>query len=944
LQAPRWVRRAVFGGVSVITATVGFSGLGATAAHATSSFKFTNEFGADRYATAANNNATAFPAGVNTVVLADAIPGHQSDALAASGYAGINGYGILLTDNTNTVPAPTMSALSSLKVKNVIALGGSAAVSPAQISQLTAAGYTVTQPFQGANGYATMQAIDSSITPSSVGTSSGGLKTAILASGDSAHLIDATASSGLAYGMKFPVITTESSSATLGPEAQAVVSKLGIQKLIPVGGSAAIPTTQYSPAPTGITNVDNSATTGADRSATSVALANDASSNYGFDSPLTNMILATGATFVGSTTTTQNDGADALSSGPLGGVTKSVTILTVSPTDPGQAVNFAKAHSSTLDPGYLDSGQLSTSGVAQQVQTAAQGGTGGSGNTSLPQLLSAAILQTVTAAQATPPGTLPGPAGTYVGYTFSQPVAGTTIVAAGFKVFDASDNEYTAAAAAPLGSSAPNTVVGYFPEACAVNNSAGVAVGACGAGSPGSNLATTTGAANLTLATVAGPDSAGGPALTAPSGKAPDGSASIGTASSTGAAAAGVTTAPNPESWAITNTSGANPVSYPNGTPVNVTFDKTAFTQNALGAFPVSGTVTSTGFSIVLVSTGTQVNCFGPPNTDTTTAGSGTVAGGNGTSTITIVCPDTTAGTPITAAQIARVVVAKGTVGTTAVGGAGDVTNPLESADTPHVTSASPDLTGVAFIPGSTSTTNDTIVFTYDQAIQAGPVANDFAYYLSNGTEVDCGALGGPVCTANVNPSNFDQVAVTVQAGAGAASGATLGATGAISKAGAVTGANAPNKVSVDDELGGTNPNNPASTITPGTVNGPQLTTTHVTSTTNALGTVVTATYTFTEAVAAGAHVPGGLHLYDPDGTELTCTAATIPAAPNNNVVVCTAFVQAGGATPATNTQLTSAALGTADYNTVVGNATTPTGATNPGAGNVNPEGGVATS
>jgi putative cell wall-binding protein len=330
--------------------------LAATAAHATSSFTPTDVYGANRYQSAAMSNEKAFPSGVSEVVLADGLPGHQGDALAASGYAGVNGYGILLTDNTNTVPADTMTALSTLKVKTIQPVGGTAAISSAQLAQLAAAGYTVKPSLAGATSLGTMEAIDDSIPPSSVGTSSSGLPTAFLASVDANHLVDALSAGGGAYALKFPVITTETTSSTLSPEAQQVITALGIKKLIVLGGTASVPASQYSPNPTGVTTEDTSATTGADRSTTSTLLATDLSKNYGFDNPLTSMILAAGATYVGSGPAIQNDGADALADAPLGGITKSVTIVTNGPTDIGQAGNFATANASTLDPLYVGTG------------------------------------------------------------------------------------------------------------------------------------------------------------------------------------------------------------------------------------------------------------------------------------------------------------------------------------------------------------------------------------------------------------------------------------------------------------------------------------------------------------------------------------------------------------------------------------------------------------
>jgi putative cell wall-binding protein len=347
----------VYGVIAGVTAFGALSGLAATAASATSNVTINTSLpGADRYATAGNVNAAANPAGFSRVLLADGIPGHQSDALAASGYAGISpADGILLTDNTNTVPANTLSALAKDDPgKNVLALGGSAAISPAQVAQLTSAGYTVTQPFQGANRFQTMQMIDDAILPSQVGTSgSPAVPTAILASGDDNHLIDALSAAGLSYADHFPVILTESSSSTLIPQAQQVITALNIQRLIVVGGTASIPASQYTPMPSGVTQLDTSATTGADRSATSELLEKDEVANYGASN--TSLAIAAGATYVGSTTNIQNDGADALSSAPFTGGFMP-TCVTDSPTTPGSVNQCGTDLASTLTTIYALTG------------------------------------------------------------------------------------------------------------------------------------------------------------------------------------------------------------------------------------------------------------------------------------------------------------------------------------------------------------------------------------------------------------------------------------------------------------------------------------------------------------------------------------------------------------------------------------------------------------
>ena len=335
----------MYGAVAGITAFGTLSGLAATAAHATSSVTYTSLAGTDRYQTAGLLTAKAFPAGVTTVVLADAIPGHQSDALAASGYAGVNGDGVILTDNTSTVPANTLTALSNNKVKNIVVMGGTAAVSAAQVSQLTAAGYTVTEPFQGANRFQTMQLVDDSMAGKTGTTGSPAVATGILASGDDNHLVDALAGGGLAFADKLPVILTESSSSTLEPEAQSVITTLGIKKLIVLGGTASIPASQYTPMPTGVTSLDTSATTGADRSATSELLEKDEVANYGASN--TSLSIAAGATFVGTTTNVQNDGADALSGAPFTGHLQP-TCVTDGPTNAGVIATCGSDLAATL--------------------------------------------------------------------------------------------------------------------------------------------------------------------------------------------------------------------------------------------------------------------------------------------------------------------------------------------------------------------------------------------------------------------------------------------------------------------------------------------------------------------------------------------------------------------------------------------------------------------
>lgn len=326
------LRAAAVCAVAGATAAIGLGAL-TTPSHADGTFTFNRLSGADSYATAGAIDQAAFPSGETTVLLADGLAAHVTDALAASGLEGVDGIGVLLTDDTDTVPSSTLTALSDNKVKDIEVVGGSASVTSDQVSELQSKGYDVITPFQGTDRYDTMEKIDETIKPSEVGKDANGNPTAILASGDPAHYVDALSAGALAYAEKFPIILTNSTSSTLQPEAAAVIQDLGIKDLIVVGGSASIPTSQYSSMPDGVTQVENEY--GADRSATSEALAEYAIgqkwlSDAHFD-------LARG-----------DEGTDALAGSAFGGVNKYPTVITDSPTSNGSTTDFAQKNASTL--------------------------------------------------------------------------------------------------------------------------------------------------------------------------------------------------------------------------------------------------------------------------------------------------------------------------------------------------------------------------------------------------------------------------------------------------------------------------------------------------------------------------------------------------------------------------------------------------------------------
>ena len=352
-------------------------------ARATDSFTLQRIQGTDRYQTAGAVNQAAFPSGEPTALLADGVPGHETDALAAAGLEGVAGTGVFVTDNTTSVPANTLSALSAAKVKNIAVLGGSSAVSSSQVSELQSKGYTVSTPFAGSTRYQTMLMIDSAIQPSQVGKDSAGNPTAILASGDNAHFVDALSAGGLAYGQKFPIILTNSQGPGLQPEAQQVITNLGIKHLIVVGGTASVPASEYTPPPSGVSQV--TVESGSDRSNTSKTLADYAVFNSWLKS--TAMTVARG-----------DDGSDALAGAAFAGVNQVPTVVTNSPTDPGSAPAYATEHKSTL---AGTSWVFGGTGAVPDSQVSAIEVAGGAASTAPPGTIAPKSTDVVTGASST---------------------------------------------------------------------------------------------------------------------------------------------------------------------------------------------------------------------------------------------------------------------------------------------------------------------------------------------------------------------------------------------------------------------------------------------------------------------------------------------------------------------------------------------------------------
>lgn len=906
-----WLRRT---GVTTVSALT-LAGAGAAAlaleaapAHANAGFAFTRLAGANRFATAATISTQSFPTGAATALLASGA--NFPDALAAAYLAGNENGGagapILLTD-PNTLSSETMAALSTLKVKSVVILGGTGAVSAAvanQVSGMTSTsssgGNITVSRVAGPTRYDTAQAIDTQAAPlNTVGTSSSssgggttstagtgtnacntssgttsGPKTAILATG--VNFPDALGAGALAFRCHFPLILTDGSQATLSTQATNVLSSDGIQKVIVVGGFAAIPQSQRNQLTSMNITLDQEA--GSDRSGTSVALAQDGITNYGFSNAHFNLANGFDPNFPGTGSTPPGFSSDALAGAPHGGLESAPTLITLSPTNGGGVCGFAMSNARTEAGGHIFGGTGAvTDATAQTIE-----GCAGNANppvpagpsaaptavTSLPQLVSASVVSTVTTAQATSSM----PAGTTVAYTFSKPVL--TDVSSDFKIYTASDVPVTGTSSSGAGGS--TTVDVLFSQVTATSGSPSASSSA-----PDAN------ASDYSLATVVSG------AVTTSSGTTnPDGAASIGSPSTT-TLTPGKTNAPNLVS--VGNFVAGVPMVT---TAVTFTFDKPATV--------VSPTSNLSGFNLVTTANAT-VMCGGM---------SASAPIGSGSTTITVTC--SSPGTTLSSSTIARGYVTAGTV----TDSTGKFMNPLEAvpvANSGLTTGA--DLQSATLMPATTSGGTNQVLYTFDQAVVPGSsalTAANFQVYNLDGTE-----LSGSGTPTQGTGTNANQVAVAF----GTSSFANVVGADVSTAQGNIE----PDSVGVV--------NSSAPSFMPGVVDAPQLTSVALASSTNSVGTASeTATYTFSQPLTSMV-TSTGFHLYQANGTEFTggptsCTVGTTTGTANQ--VTCSGFsTTATPSAAATTAQVAGTVLGTVDAGSVTGGTGT--------SGHTNPEGAANT-
>jgi len=856
--------------------------------------------------------------GADTAIIANGR--NFPDALAASGLARALDAPILLVEppaGADEVPLETASALDELGVSEVVIVGGTAAVS----NEVEAA---LEEQVGSARRVAGDLREDTAAEiAAEIGTagSHDGLVTAIIATGD--NYPDALAGGPIAYHgdgtNPFPILLTRGSDVPAATEA--ALEDLGVEQVIILGGTAAVPPAAVAEL-TAMTGNDPIVLAGNLREDTAVEVADFAVDELGFD--LTTALIADGRVHFPS--------PDALSGGPLGGITESPILLTTptelpAPTEAWLEANELEQLIALGGTAAVDADTLEAACGAAGIDPGTTPGAQGTATTR-PELVSARIVETRTAAAAT----ANRPAGTYVLYCFDEAITGAAPAAGLFHLYS-SDGTRFSGTPTETDTSGRTFTSGVT---AADNKCVEVIFGGAGGGAAGSGvLDQASEAASLTLAT-----NEEGAATGQGGDLSTEGDAPLTPTSST-TAAAGVTAAPD-----LVSVGNFRAGSTADVTAVDFVFDQAAHVQNING-FRIIGT------------DGTSYQCVASANTADP---SGLAApGGSGTTTLTVNCAEP-AGFPnnFVASNFARGVVLQGAVASTA---AGANLNPQQAA---NVTGGSagatdePDLTAILFAPDALVGA-DVVAFVYDEAVAAGGIVPGAHYiYSTTGAENNAAAC---------SRSTDNNAIITCAFADNTLSGANYVGGGV--RQGGAAAADDGALVAADEEA--TNPSAGPVTTT-GRTDGPDLLSVTITRGTNPFGNpTATATFTFDEDTAdtvtaalvtdnaAGGNSATGenvilslLHLYTADGIRLDCTSVSggLGAAQDTAVlqnraedadhqITCTNFAvggTTGGAnvtTPAaTVTQVGNAVVGTVEYGAVDDEAA---------GGDTNPEGHVVT-
>jgi len=330
IRTKRGTKRSV---VAIVAATLIASMLALVSSPASAAATVTQKrlSGLDRYATAA---ATAEYSTATATKAIIASGENYADALTASALSGAASAPLLLTAK-DALPAVTAAALGRMMGTNktVYVIGGEAAVGAGVVTTLTGLGYVVTR-ISGADRYATAAAVAAKVVQLNTIGSMNGKVTCILASGQG--YADALSAGPLAHANKMPILLTE--PGTLTAATSAAITANGCKQMMIVGGTAAV-SEAVATAADALTGVNVLRVSGADRYATSVAIANKAwasTANGGLNWAKTHVAIARGDSY-----------ADGLAASQLGANTAVTPLLLVQADAVPTAIAAAIAGKST---------------------------------------------------------------------------------------------------------------------------------------------------------------------------------------------------------------------------------------------------------------------------------------------------------------------------------------------------------------------------------------------------------------------------------------------------------------------------------------------------------------------------------------------------------------------------------------------------------------------
>jgi putative cell wall-binding protein len=248
--------------------------------------------GLDRYATAAATAEYTYTTSTKAIIASGE---SWADALTGSALSGALTAPLLLTAK-DALPAVTAAALGRMMgtSKIVYIIGGESAVGAGVATTLTGLGYVVTR-ISGADRYATAAAVAAKVKVLSTIGSLNGKVTCVLASGQG--YADALSVGPLAHNNIMPILLTEPN--TLTAATSAAITANGCKQMLIVGGTSAV-SAAVATAADALTGVNVVRVSGADRYATSVAVANKAwasTANGGLGWAKTIIAIARGDSF-----------------------------------------------------------------------------------------------------------------------------------------------------------------------------------------------------------------------------------------------------------------------------------------------------------------------------------------------------------------------------------------------------------------------------------------------------------------------------------------------------------------------------------------------------------------------------------------------------------------------------------------------------------------------